>query len=181
MTCAMSAITSHRQQRRLEAVEGYLLLGMAQQALREIDALRGSGCDSVEVFRLRGEALRELCRYEDALEEFRAADAQEPGDLTTLMGMAWCLKRIDRLDDALETMQLAYQSHPEEPVVLYNIACYLTLSGDKAQALSWLGRALRMEPGLRTLIPDESDFDSLRDDPDFQFIVADPRDDPQVP
>jgi Flp pilus assembly protein TadD len=172
----MSATTTTRQQRRLEAIEGYLLLGMSEQALREIDSLRGSGCDSIDICRLRGEALRDLRRHDEALGEFRAADEREPGDLTTLMGMAWCLKRIDQLDGALETMLRAYQSHPEEPVVLYNIACYLTLSGDKAQALSWLGRALRMEPGLRKLIPDESDFDSLRNDPDFQFIIADPRD-----
>lgn len=172
----MTAPTTTRQRRRLETVEGYLLLGMSQQALREIDALRSNGCDSIHLCRLRGEALRELRRHEDALEAFHEADAREPGDLTTLMGMAWCLKRVDRIDEALETMLRAYQAHPEEPVVLFNIACYFTLSGDKSQALSWLGRALRMEPELRKLIPSESDFDSLRDDPDFQFIIADPRD-----
>ena len=72
------------------------------------------------------------------------------------------------------------------PVVLYNIACYYSLAGDKAQALSWLGRALRMETALRKqmteepefgrkslreLIPDEPDFDQLRNDPDFQYIA----------
>jgi len=55
--------------------------------------------------------------------------------------------------------------------VLYNLACYFALASDKVHALSWLGRAIRMESSLRELIPDETDFDSLRDDADFRLIV----------
>lgn len=168
-----SPTTRHR--RRLETVEGYLLLGMPAQALRELDALRNGGFDNSVVCRVRAEALRDLQRYEEALQEYQQFEAGHPDDLTTLMGMAWCLKRIDRLDDAIETMQRAYRAHPDEPVVLYNIACYLCLAGEKSQSLSWLGRALRMEPKLRELVARERDFDNLRADPDFQFVVADPR------
>lgn len=151
------------------------MLGMPTAALRELDALRNGGFDKPVVSRVRAEALRDLHRYEEALEQYQHFAAQHPDDLTTLMGMAWCLKRIDRLDDAIETMHRAYRAHPDEPVVLYNIACYLSLAGDKTQALSWLGRALRMEPKLRQLIARESDFDTLREHPDFQFVIADPR------
>ena len=49
---------------------------------------------------------------------------------------------------------------------------YYSLAGDKTQALSWLGRALRMKSSLRSLIADESDFDPLRDDPDFQYVTG---------
>lgn len=69
-------------------------------------------------------------------------------------------------------MEQAYQASPKQPIVLYNLSCYFSLAGDKAQALSWLGRALRIEPTLRELIPDESDFDPLRNDPDFQFVIG---------
>lgn len=171
----MSTLTTTRHRRRLESIEGYLLLGMPSEALRELDALRKGGYDNSVVCRVRAEALRDLKRYAEALQEYERFDAGHPDDLTTLMGMAWCLKRIDRLDDAVETMQRAYRAHPDEPVVLYNIACYLSLAGEKTQALSWLGRALRMEPKFRELIARERDFDNLRQDPDFQFVIADPR------
>ena len=171
----MAMSISRRDRHRLESAEGYLLLEMPQQALRELDGIRRGGFSNAVVSRTRGVALRDLRRHEEAIADFEAADLLEPDDLTTLMGMAWCLKRADRLDDAIETMQRAYRAHPEEPVVLYNIACYLALADEKEQSLSWLGRALRMEPGLRRLIPDEPDFDRLRDDPDFQFVVTDPR------
>lgn len=160
----------------MEAAEGYLLLGMPQQALREVDSLRSAGAPLSDTCSIRAEALRDLGRFEEALLEYERADDDLPDQLETLLGMAWCLKRIDRLDEALDRMYRAYRAFPDEPIVLYNIACYLALAGEKSQSLSWLGRALRMEPELRKLIPDESDFNSLRDDSDFQFIVADPRD-----
>ena len=69
-------------------------------------------------------------------------------------------------------MMAAYQFHEDEPIVLYNLACYFALAGDKPQALSWLGRAIRMESSLRELVPDETDFDELRRDADFQMIVG---------
>lgn len=171
----MSVISPRRTSFRLNGVEGYLLLGMSASALREVDAVRASGHSSVRVCELRAEALRGLERHAEALAEFEAADKRAPGQLATLMGMAWCLKRVDRLDDAIDVMHRAYQLHSDEPVVLYNIACYHALAGDKQQALSWLGRALRMEPALRKLIPAETDFAQLREDPDFQFIVSDLR------
>lgn len=161
--------------RSLEAVYGYLLLEMPDQALRELAAIRGAAEHSAEWQRLRGEALRLKRQHIEALEAFEQADRIEPDDLSTLLGIAWCQKRIDRLADAIETMTRAYRACPQEPVVLYNIACYYSLAGDKGQALSWLGRALRMSPELRRLIPNETDFDPLRNDADFQFVIEDPR------
>ena len=162
-------------QRALEMAQGYLLLDMPQQALRELSAMRVAGVESAEWQRLRGEALRSALQHVEALEAFEQADRLEPDEMGTLLGIAWCQKRTDRLQDAIETMQQAYRACPQEPIVLYNIACYFSLAGEKRQALSWLGRALRMSPELRQLIPEETDFDPLRDDEDFQFVIEDPR------
>ncbi len=176
MSGCMTAVSSIRCQRTLEAAEGYLLLGMSDAALRELSSIRDWGPFTAPWHKLRGEVLRSEKRHAEALEAFMQADLLVPDDLSTLLGIAWCLKRVDRLQDAIETMLRAYRACPKEPIVLYNIACYYSLAGDKQQSLSWLGRALRMSPDLRELIPDETDFDSLRSDPDFQLMVHDPSD-----
>lgn len=150
------------------------MLKMPDAALRELASIRDWGAFKLEQLKLRGEVLRTEKRHDEALEAFEQADELDPDDVSTLLGIAWCLKRLDRLDDAIETMHRAYRACPEESIVLYNIACYYSLAGDKEQALSWLGRALRMSPDLRELIPEETDFDPLRDDPDFQFVIEDP-------
>lgn len=161
-----------KRERRLEAAEGYLALDMPDHALHELEGVPDPEQCSYEVNLLRGEALRQKREHEAALRFYRRALDECPADVSVLMGMAWCYKRTGRLNLAIETMEQAYKASPDEPVVLYNLACYHALAGHKTQALSWLGRALRMEQALRKLIPAESDFDRLRDDPDFHFVAG---------
>jgi tetratricopeptide (TPR) repeat protein len=177
--------------RKLEMASGYLDLEMPTHALRTLDGIDHPEATPFEFHYLRGLALRTAGRFQEALVALSRAREERPDDLDVLMGLAWCFKRTDQLPRAISTMEEAYRAHPKVPVVLYNIACYHSLAGDKAQALSWLGRALRMEAALRKvipdspdlnavtmqtslrdLIPDETDFDSLRNDPDFQYITT---------
>ncbi len=161
-----------RRERRLEAARGYLALDMPKQALRELNAIESPDKCRFAAHQLRGEALRQREEYDSALTSYRRAIAEEPSDLSVLLGMAWCLKRVDRLPEAINAMEQAYSSAPDEAIVLYNLACYHCLAGHKSEALSWLGRSLRMDSSLRSLIPEESDFDALRNDPDFRFVTG---------
>ena len=162
---------SRRAKRRMDAAQGYLMLDLPDRALRELDEIIDTDGATYEYHLLRGEALRAKSDHRAALDAFRKAHTASPEDLGALMGMAWCFKRIDRVDQSIETMQLAYESHKEVPVVLYNLACYYSLAGEKELALSWLGRALRMDLGFMKLVPKETDFDLLRDDPDFLHLL----------
>ena len=161
-----------RRERRLEAARGYLTLDMPGHAIRELNEIRDAEECPFVFHQLRGEALRQQEKFAEALSAFKRANAEEPADLSVLMGMAWCYKRTDQLSRAITAMLESYRTAPREPIVLYNLSCYFALAGNKTQALSWLGRAIRMEPKLRKLIPEESDFDRLRDDPDFQFMAG---------
>lgn len=167
----MVLLPASRPKRHLTAAEGYLMLEMPVQALRELSHIPEDDRDSEKYYRLLGQALQLAERYEESLEAYRDAFDRDPENLTTLMGMAWCFKRTDQLPSAISIMELAYQHHSDEPIVLYNLSCYFALADDKTNALSWLGRALRMEPRLTKLIPEETDFNSLRTDKDFQFVV----------
>lgn len=160
-----------RRERHLEAAEGYLALDMPDHALAELDSIEDPCSCSARVNRLRGEALRRHAKHHEALVAYNKALAVDPDDLVVLLGMAWCYKRIGQLPMAISAMEQAYRAKPDESIILYNMACYFALAGEKAQALAWLGRALRMDSSLRKLIPGESDFDGLRNDPDFQFIA----------
>ena len=59
----------------------------------------------VAVHQLRGEALRMRGDFEDALKSFQKVLPHVEHDLSLLMGMAWCFKRIGRLDKAIDTMK----------------------------------------------------------------------------
>ncbi|MBQ18752.1 MAG: hypothetical protein CMJ65_16705 [Planctomycetaceae bacterium] len=162
--------------RRIEAAEGYLLLEMSERALRELREVESlvdeDSTHCFELTRLRAEAFRQLEDYREGARQFLAAQAMDREDLSVSIGLAWCLKRSDRLDEAIDVMLAAYELHNDEAIVLYNLSCYFALAGDKTNALSWLGRALRMEASLRSLILEETDFDGLRNDSDFRLITG---------
>lgn len=170
----MSRNPKAKRDKLLAEAEGYLGLEMPEHALASLLAIEDPENARFEVCFLRGEALRSMGRHARALESFQRAYAEQPGHVSLLLAMAWCYKRTDQLPRAITAMEQAYHVSPKEAVILYNLACYWTLAGNKAQALSWLGRALRMDKSLRKLIPHEHDFDALRHDPDFRLIVAAP-------
>lgn len=157
--------------RKLEAARGYLLLGMADQALEELNDVDDPAAVEFEWHLLRGEALRTRRDFRSAIAAFQRCQRLQPDVLDVLMGLAWCYKRTDQLAKSIEAMHQAYLAHRSEAIVLYNLSCYYSLAGNKEQALSWLGRALRMRPDLRQLIADETDFDPLRNDSDFQHLI----------
>ncbi len=162
---------ARQRTRRLLAAEGYLELGMADHALAELNAIADVGQDEYVVHALRAECHRARHDWAAALAEFEACHAERPQAIDALMGLAWCYKRLDRLPQAIAAMHAALEHHPEEAVLMYNLSCYYTLAGNKAQALSWLGRALRKDKQYRQLIPKETDFDNLRHDPDFRRLL----------
>lgn len=160
-----------RRERQLAAAEGYLTLGMHAHALAALDKIgTGDDGDFTANF-LRGQVLRDLERHDEALVAFQRAFDEKPDDVDLLMAMAWCYKRTNQLPRAITSMEQAYRIAPKEAIILYNLSCYWSLAGNKTQSLSWLGRALRMNNSLRDLIDDETDFDPLRHDPDFQLII----------
>lgn len=165
---------SEKFQRRLAAAEGFLFLNLAERAIEELRRVCHSDENPFAYHKLLGLALRDRKRYVDALHSLEIAASHQPEDLELLMALAWCYKRTEQLPRSIEAMHRAYKAHPKQPIVLYNLACYYSLARDKNNAFSWLGRALRMEPTLRDLIPTETDFDYFRSDPDFQFLTHSP-------
>lgn len=167
----MSKESARFRRRRLDAARGYLMLGMPESARRELKKIRQNESCLFDCLLLEAETFREMTSFDEAISLFEEALQHEPGHLQALLGLAWCYKRIDRIHRAIDSLEMAKQHHPEESIVIYNLACYYTLLGDKPKAIECLGRSLRMEPQLRQLIDEETDFDGLRSDPDFQFVT----------
>jgi tetratricopeptide (TPR) repeat protein len=57
----------------------------------------------------------------------------------------------------------------------YNLACAESLAGRHADAVQHLGRAIEMDEQFRRLASEDSDFDAVRDQPEFRALVGDSR------
>jgi Flp pilus assembly protein TadD len=166
-------VTAHNQIRRdklQREAEGYLVLGMAQQALAVLLRIGDPTTLDPHALYLWGESLRILKCYEEALVPLRRAAEVLPENLQIHLALGWCYKRTGKIHRAVEALERVLASEPNEPLIRYNLACYCSLMGQKHRALRYLAQALKLAPGYRHLIDQESDFDPLRQDPDFQAL-----------
>jgi tetratricopeptide (TPR) repeat protein len=171
----MSRIIRDRIKRQLDEAEGYLMLSLPQRALEILQNRSDWATMQFEASFLMGEALRSLERYREALKPLEVAAALRPAEIGVAIALGWCYKRTHRLAQAIDALERAGRHNPSPPGLLhYNLACYWSLAGNAAKALDELAAALDLDPDLRNLIADETDFDQLRGNPEFERLTVGP-------
>jgi len=160
--------------RLLDEAEGYLMLELPDRSLRILDGRADWASMQFEASFLKGEALRCLERYREALKPLEMASALRPGDTRVALALGWCYKRTNRLAQAIDSLERVLHNHPDEPLLHYNLACYWSLAGNISKALDELSSALDLDPDLRSRIAEESDFGRLRGNPEFDRLAVGP-------
>jgi tetratricopeptide (TPR) repeat protein len=150
--------------------EGYLELGLPRHALECLGRLGDPATFEVRTLYLWGEGLRAMERYFEAIAPLERAASEAPEDTCVHMSLGWCYKRTGRLDLAIATLEEALVVEPTQAVLHYNLACYLSLAGERRRALRSLAKAVLLNPCFGEFLDGESDFASLRRDPEFQAI-----------
>jgi mannose-6-phosphate isomerase-like protein (cupin superfamily) len=74
-------------------------------------------------------------------------------------------------DTVIEGLSAAIGLSPS-PNALFNLACVESLAGRKEDALGHLRQAVEMSDRCRELAKQDSDFDAIRDEPEFAEIVG---------
>lgn len=184
----MFAYRRTRRKQILREAEGYLDLAMVfldrwplsahqreRLAKRALDALASvdseSACRPAVSF-LRGQALRIMGKYREAIEVLDLAAELDPENIHVWLALGWCFKRTGRLDLAIQSLEEALAFEEGQAIVYYNLACYWSLAQNSKLALAYLARALDLDPSYRDLIARESDFDPIRDDPGFRDLTS---------
>ena len=161
-----------RRSQLTRQAEGYLELGMPQQALTTLARLEMSVSLDGKALYLRGEALRTLEKWEEAIPWLLAASSEDPDNIHYWLALAWCYKRTGQLRRAISSLENALGVDPSEAILHYNLACYWCLAKNKERTLDYLATAFEIDPNYRDMVHDETDFDSLRHDPDFQSLTT---------
>ena len=142
-----------------------------ERALGELAGLPEEVRGQPEPSLLEGEALRSLGRWTDAIPPLTRAAEALPIRIEPWLGLGWCLKRLGRLDEAIVMLERGRAASPQQPILLYNLACYHSLAGNVPAAIDHLTKAISLDDRFRDLTGEERDFDPIRGDPRFMAAV----------
>jgi len=177
-----------RRQRALQEAEGYLDLVLvlsdrwppqqstchqfAQKALQALARISDFGGESSHARYLEGESLKILHQYDDAIVALMQASHLDRENIHILLSLGWCYKRTGRLDLAIQALEDAIEIENGEAIIFYNLACYWSLTDNVAHALGYLSKAFALDSKYRDFVDKETDFDLIRDNPDFQLLTS---------
>jgi hypothetical protein len=63
-------------------------------------------------------------------------------------------------------------AHPDNPSLLYELACLDAIGGRHQDALATLARAIAIKPEVKAWAREDEDFQALRTDPDFLAVTT---------
>ncbi len=94
-----------------------------------------------------------------------------PHDTRALYVGANTLCNVGEMERGLELAERALGQDENEPVVLYNVACFYAMQGDIDRSLELLASAVERGWGDRAWLETDSDLDALREDQRFIALL----------
>lgn len=94
-----------------------------------------------------------------------------PHDTRALCIGANQLSNVGEFERGKQMAEEALVRGENEPLVLYNIACFFSLKGEADRSIELLERAIEKGWGDKAWLETDSDLDSLRDDARFQALL----------
>jgi TolB-like protein/Flp pilus assembly protein TadD len=96
---------------------------------------------------------------------------RHPEDSRAHQFYAFTLKRMGRLEDAKEEMDKGLKQNPNDPIIIYNAACFYAMIGDKKIAIENIKKAIDNGFGNYEYIKHDPDLNSLRKEPGFTALM----------
>jgi Flp pilus assembly protein TadD len=153
--------TSSNWQMHLMAADGYFELGMIEDAAEELDQIPTRYQSNVDVSSLRLQILITLGNYERGEWVARSLVFKQPEKAFPWLGWAFCARRAISLEAAEQILEMAHTVHPENGIIVFNLACYASAAGRTADARLLFRRATELESAAREWIALDEDLRSL--------------------
>jgi len=162
---AMNQENFHSHLSVLSVAQGYMELGMDEDAWMELEALDVDDLDSREERAVYLAMVLELAvRAGDWELGLQLADALflvEPEMELTYIQAAYCLHELGRTGEARKKLRAAPRSLLKLATYHYNLACYEAVLGSSGEAMKCLRQALEIDPEMQAVAEQDADLRGL--------------------
>ena len=155
--------------RHLQAAQGYLELGQPLEANEEIESIEPEMKTLSEVLVVRVEIFRALEAWELMEAVCRQLCHRRPDDVEAYLSLGFATRRAIGLQEALAVLAHMANRFPEEPMLLFNLACYAAQLGHLDSARARLAEAIKLDEVCREM---------ARADPDLEPLFGESQQDP---
>ena len=115
---------------------------------------------------------RSLEAYRKSVERAQKHLELNPGDTRALYFSAISLAQLgERREQAEEFAERALGIDPEEPQVLYNVACFYALQGKSDKAIDCLAKTIAHGEWWRGWMEHDPDLEVLHSHPEFRALM----------
>lgn len=159
---------------RLKIRQGHLhqALNLLQKAAETRPQDYQSVLLQAQLFVSMGDDEQAIVASRKGIEKARSALEFTPDDNRALNLGAPALLRLGESRKARQWMQVSLANAREDPVVLYNAACFYALSGEPEEALDCLEKCFLKAGTINAdWVKNDSDLDTIKEDPKFKVIL----------
>jgi tetratricopeptide (TPR) repeat protein len=150
-------------QHYINAAQGYLELGMAEEALAELERVPAEERAHEDVAQLRVYIFMRARRWPEALTACESLRTDRPDLPLGYIHGAFCLHELGRTVEAMALLQEGPASLLREPVYFYNLGCYHAVLGNPEEAQSYLQMSFNLDEKFREI---------ARYDPDLEDVIG---------
>lgn len=151
-------------ERALLAAQGYLELGMADEALDELSSLPLVESSDPDIIELRLHVLMEAKRWPDALTAAEELLRARPSAFPAYIHGAFALHELRRTAEARDLLLKGPEDLRKDPTFHYNIGCYEAVLGNREAALQSLRRSFALDSTYRDFARRDPDLAILREE-----------------
>ena len=149
-------------ERALLAAQGYLELGMVEEALAELVAVQSPMISDSDLIEMRLHILMQGGRWSDALASAEELLRLNSSALSAYIHGAFALHELGRTTEARDLLLRGPQVLRNDPTFHYNIGCYEAVLGNNDSAMRSLKKSFALDETYRDFAKQDPDLEAIR-------------------
>jgi tetratricopeptide (TPR) repeat protein len=147
----------------LRAAIGWYELGLAAEALAELDALLPPNRDRTESLELRAVILQQMERWEEAAQTYAQLCSRPEAPVDRFIAWGCCLFELNRVKECRSALLAAPPEARRHGLWNFHLACYEALLGNRNEARRLVQECLQLDPRLRRMATQNENLAPLLD------------------